>query len=141
MHFSRWLLSLFLVLSFQLGHVSSLSSIFCNGKCPAIVHAACGLFNEVIVNQSDCCSKKSGKPPQCCGKPSPCCNVKQGTPEDNNIYLPASRLNLTTFFHTDVTSAENPGIINQRSFLPREYLSLNPAPSAPVYLLNLTFLC
>jgi hypothetical protein len=134
MYTGRFFLAVFLVLTFLPAKISAACSISCDGECQGIMHESRKVAIEVIINHGDCCSEKSEKLP-------PCCNVKQDTPEDDCFFLLASRVSPPSFFQSGITAFGDQSIIRQTCFYPREHFFLNPAYSAPLYLLNLSLLC
>jgi hypothetical protein len=134
----RFLLILLLVLPFHPGQISAGCSIVCDGECGVARNQCSDVFVEVILNHGDCCSNQSEQSENL----PPCCNVEQDSPEDGRFFLlNTSRVSFPDFIQIEISAFENRNIFLQTGFYPREYFVLNPTPSAPLYILNLSLLC
>lgn len=134
MYTGRFLLAVLLIFTFQPGPIFPVCSISCEGVCRSVSHERCDLFVEAITNRDKCCSNQSGKP-------APCCNVKQDNSENGRFLLTTFRVSPPDFFQLCIIAFEDQSAIDQTGFQPKEHFILNPARSAPLYLLNLSFLC
>ena len=133
-YINRFLLAMLLVLTFHPGQISAICSVSCDGECQVTAHQRNNISAEVILKHGECCSNQSGKP-------APCCNVKQDNPEDGRFLLTSFRVSPPDFFQIGIIAFEDQSAIDQTGFQPKEHFFLNPARSAPLYLLNLSFLC
>lgn len=135
MYISRFLFAMLLVLTFYPGQISAICSKSCDGKCQVTEHQRNNIHAEVILKHGECCSNQSGKP-------SPCCNVKQDTPEDGRFFLLTTfRISLPDFFQIGIVTFEVQSVFHQTGYHPREHIVLNLPCSTPIYLRNLSFLC
>ena len=130
----RILLVSLLVLTFLPGQISAVCSISCDGECRVVNHQRCDVFVEAISDHG-CCSNQTGKQ-------SPCCNVKQDTPEDGRYFLLTTfRVGQPDLFRISTFSFEEHSILDQTGFYPREHYVLSPHCFTPLYLQNLSLLC
>ena len=134
MYIGRFLLAVLLIFTFQPGQRFTVCSISCEGLCRSVSHERCDLFVEAITGRDKCCSKQSGEP-------APCCHVKQDNTDNGRFLLTTIRVSPPDFFQIGIITFEDQSAIDQTGFQPKEHFIVNPAHSAPLYLLHLSFLC